>query len=79
MPFLDTNSHMTTEPDNFDIKYQFNSENYDRHSSFGTKIRVVRVFDLQWKVFSTKENTLGMTGWRKVKNKFTKKQSEFFF
>ena len=36
MPFLDTNSHMTTKPYNLDIKCQCNSESYDQH---GTKLR----------------------------------------
>ena len=39
MPFLDTNSHLTTKPYNFDIKCQSNSESYDRHGFFGTKFR----------------------------------------
>ena len=39
MPFLDTNSHLKTEPYNFDIKCQSNSERYDRHGFFGTKFR----------------------------------------
>ena len=38
MPFLDTNSHLTTKPYNFAIKCQSNSESYDRYSFFGTKI-----------------------------------------
>ena len=39
MPFLDTNSHLTTKPCNFDIKCKSNSEGYDRHGFFGTKFR----------------------------------------
>ena len=39
MPFLDTNSHVTTKPYNFDIKYQSNSESYDWHGFLGTKFR----------------------------------------
>ena len=39
MPFLDTNSHLTTKPYNFDIKWQRNSDSYDQHGLFGTKIR----------------------------------------
>ena len=39
MPFLDTNSHLTTKPYNFDIKCQSNSESYDQHSFFVTKFR----------------------------------------
>ena len=34
MPFLDTNSHLTTKPYNFDIKCQSNSESYDQHVFF---------------------------------------------
>ena len=39
MPFLDTNTQMTTKPYNFDIKCQCNFESYDRHGFFGTKFR----------------------------------------
>ena len=39
MPFLDTNSHLTTKPYNFDIKCQSKYEGYDRHGFFGTKFR----------------------------------------
>ena len=39
MPFLDTNSHLKTKPYNFDIKFQGNSESYDRHGFVGTKFR----------------------------------------
>ena len=39
MPFLDTNSHLTTKPYNFDIKCQSNSESYDWHNFFETKFR----------------------------------------
>ena len=39
MPFLDTNSHLTTKPYNFDSKCQCNSESYDQHGYFGTKVR----------------------------------------
>ena len=39
MPFLDTNSQMRTKPYNCDIKCQRNSESYDRHGIFGTKLR----------------------------------------
>ena len=39
MPFLDTNSHLTTKPYNFDIKCPSNSESYDQHGFFGTKFR----------------------------------------
>ena len=39
MPFLDTNSHLTIKPYNLDIKCQSNSESYDQHGFFGTKLR----------------------------------------
>ena len=39
MPFQDTNSHLTTKPYNFDIKCLGNSESYDQHIFFGTKLR----------------------------------------
>ena len=31
MPFLETNSHLTTKPYNFDIKCLGNSRSYDEH------------------------------------------------
>ena len=37
MPFVDTNSHLTTKPYNFDIKCQWTLESYDRHIFFGIK------------------------------------------
>ena len=39
MLFVDTNSHLTTKPLNFDIKFQRNSESYDKHGFFGTKFK----------------------------------------
>ena len=54
MPFLDTNSHLTTKPYNFDIQCQSNSESYDRHGFFGTKFRWGQIyifFFYGWKVF----------------------------
>ena len=39
MPFVDTNSHLTTKPSNFDIKCHSNSKSYDRHGFFGTKFK----------------------------------------
>ena len=39
MPFVDTNSHLTTKPSNFDIKCPSNSESYDHHDFFGTKFK----------------------------------------
>ena len=44
MPFMDTNSHRTTKPYNFDIKYQSNSESYDRHGFFRAKFRGGQIF-----------------------------------
>ena len=46
MPFLDTNSHLMTKPYTFDIKYQSNSESYDRHGFLGTKLRAGQNFVL---------------------------------
>ena len=40
MPFLDTNSHLTTKPYNFTIKCQSSCESYDRQGFFGTKFRI---------------------------------------
>ena len=40
MAFLDSNSHLTTKPSNFDIKFHINFESYGRHSFCGTKFRV---------------------------------------
>ena len=39
MLFMDTNNHLTTKPNNFDIKFQSNSERYDQHGYFKTKFR----------------------------------------
>ena len=44
MPFVDTNSHLTTKSYNFDIKCQSNSENYDRHIFLGPSLRGVIMF-----------------------------------
>ena len=38
MLFLDTNSHLTTIPYNFDIKCQSNSESYDQHGFFWDQV-----------------------------------------
>ena len=46
MPFLDTNSHLTTKTYNCDIKCQSNSESYDRHGFLGTKFREGQTFVL---------------------------------
>ena len=39
MPFVDTNSHLTTKPSNFDIKCHSNSESYDQNGFIGTKFK----------------------------------------
>ena len=39
MPFVDTNINLTTKTYSFDIKCQSNSESYDQHNFFGTKVR----------------------------------------
>ena len=62
MPFLDTNSHLTTKPYNFDIKCQGNSESYDQHGFFGTKFRGGQNFLITVGGFTTRESTLGLTG-----------------
>ena len=36
MLFVDTNSHLTPKPCNFDIKYWGNSESYNGHILVGT-------------------------------------------
>ena len=41
MPFVDTNSHLTTKPSYFDIKCHSNSESYDRHGFLGPTLGVV--------------------------------------
>ena len=46
MPFVETNSHLTTKIHNFDIKCQSNSEIYDWHVFLGTSLGVVRTFHL---------------------------------
>ena len=45
MPFLDTNSHLTTKPYNFDIKCSANSESYDQHGFLGPSLGVVRILE----------------------------------
>ena len=55
MPFVDTNSHLTAKPYNFDIKFQRSSESYDQHF-FGDKFFVgVSIFFLRLKVFNERE------------------------
>ena len=38
-PFIDADSHLTTKPSNFDIKFHSYSESYDQHGFFGTNFR----------------------------------------
>ena len=59
MPFLDTNSHLTTKPYNFDIKCHSNSESYDRHGFFGTKFRGGQNFLLTVGIFYNKREYSG--------------------
>ena len=51
MPFVDTNSHLTTKPSNFDIKCHSNSESYDRQFFLGPSLGVVRFLYLRLEVF----------------------------
>ena len=53
LPFVDTNSHLTTKPYNFDIRCQSNSESYDWHGFLVTKFRGGQNFVL----------TVGGCGW----------------
>ena len=57
MPFLDTNSQLTTKPYNSDIKCQSNYESYDIF--FGTKIRGVQSFLLTVGGFSKEREYSG--------------------
>ena len=59
MPFLDTNSHLTTKPYNLDIKYQSNSESYDQHGFFGTKLTGGQIFLLMVGGFYNKREYSG--------------------
>ena len=61
MPFIDTNSHLTTKPYNLYIKFHSNSESYDQHYDMGPSLGVVRIFYLRLEVFSTIESTLRLT------------------
>ena len=38
MPFVDTNSHLTTKPSIFGMNCHSNSESYDRHHFFGLSL-----------------------------------------
>ena len=79
MPFVDTNSHLTTKLHKFDIKCQSNSKSYDQHCFLGPKLGVVRFFYLQWEVFPTKESALGLTGWTLSYIYITEKRCVVFF
>ena len=61
MPFLDTNSHLTTKPYNFDIKCQSNSESYDRHSFFWDQVQGGSEFVNNCRRFFQRERVLW--GW----------------
>ena len=54
MPFVDTNSHLTTKPSNFDIKCHSNCESYDRQGFFGPSLGVVRMVIYGWRFFQRK-------------------------
>ena len=49
--FWTKNSHLSTKPYNFDIKYPSNSESYDHHGFFGTMFRGGQSFLLKVEVF----------------------------
>ena len=51
MPFVDTNSHLTTKLYNFDIKCESNSESNDQHIFFGPSLGLVRTFIYGWRFF----------------------------
>ena len=55
MTFLDTNSHLKTKPYNFDIKFQSNSESYERHGFWGPSLGGLQILYYQWEVFSSRE------------------------
>ena len=59
MPFVDTNSHLTTKPNIFDIKCQSNYESHDQHSFFGTNFRGGQNFLLTVGGFSNKRECSG--------------------
>ena len=44
MPFLDPNSHVKTNPYNFDIKSQCNLESYDQYGFLASSLGGVRVY-----------------------------------
>ena len=51
MAFVDTNSHLTTKPSNFDIKCHSNSERYDQHVFLGPGLGVVIILYFRLQVF----------------------------
>ena len=59
MPFVDTTSHLTTKPYNFDIKCHSNSESYDLHGFFGTRFRGGQNFLLTVGIFYNKREYSG--------------------
>ena len=63
MPFVDTNSPLTTKSQNFDIKRQNNSESSDRHSILLPSLGLVRsFFCFTVGGFLTREGALRLTG-----------------
>ena len=53
LPIVDSNSHLTTKPSNFDIKCWCNSKNNDQHGLW-----VVRIFVYIGKFFNKRERVL---------------------
>ena len=51
MPFLNTNSNLTTKLHNFDIKCQSNSESYDQHIFLDHCLEVVKILIYGGKFF----------------------------
>ena len=56
---------LLTQTANFDIKFQSNSESYDQHGIFWIKFKGGQnsFYYLRWEVFTTRDSTLGLTGW----------------
>ena len=44
MPLLGTNRHLTTKPNNLDIKCQCSLESYDQYDFVGTKVYEGQIF-----------------------------------
>ena len=51
--FVDTNSHLTIKPHNFDINYQSNSKSFDRHCFFQINSLLCRR-NPRWEWFQTR-------------------------